>query len=181
MLCVPAAIVIDSRSPNVRQRLDPGRTEYPLCRSDGEGWSFAGAHGVALFCNGPWCGQSPAAIRGMVAAGFPATRFHCYGDSIQHWILAGLTATERIEDLGNVHGLTAAPGRGLVVACSLEGVARDEISKLAPPRRASMPPSTAAVRERRTAARTSSGWSRSSISPRERTGARTRFLRACIT
>lgn len=41
-------------------------------------WNFAGAKNLLLFCNGPWCGQSPAAIRNLIKAGYPAENLHYY-------------------------------------------------------------------------------------------------------
>jgi len=46
---------------------------------------------VVLFCNGPWCGQSPTAARRMIAAGFPAENIYYYRGGMQNWHMLGLT------------------------------------------------------------------------------------------
>lgn len=46
---------------------------------------------VVLFCNGPWCGQSPTAARRMIEAGFPAENIYYYRGGMQVWRLLGLT------------------------------------------------------------------------------------------
>lgn len=46
---------------------------------------------MILFCNGPWCGQSPTAIRAMIGAGYPADRISYYRGGMQEWRLLGLT------------------------------------------------------------------------------------------
>jgi rhodanese-related sulfurtransferase len=46
---------------------------------------------VVLFCNGPWCGQSPTAARRMIEAGFPAENISYYRGGMQSWNMLGLT------------------------------------------------------------------------------------------
>ncbi|MAM63755.1 rhodanese-like domain-containing protein [Maritimibacter sp. UBA3975] len=57
----------------------------------GAGWSFAAARDLTLFCNGPWCDQSPRAIRNLVDAGYPADKIRYYRGGMQLWLLLGLT------------------------------------------------------------------------------------------
>lgn len=57
----------------------------------GGGFDFSGALHLALFCNGPWCDQSPRAIRYLIEAGYPAERLHYYRGGMQNWLLLGLT------------------------------------------------------------------------------------------
>jgi len=54
-------------------------------------WDFNQAKDLLLFCNGPACGQSPRAIRGLVALGYPASKLHYYRGGMQLWELWGLT------------------------------------------------------------------------------------------
>jgi rhodanese-related sulfurtransferase len=65
--------------------------EYLGCCRNAEGWDCGRARRVALFCNGVWCGQSPAAIPKMTAAGFPAERILYYRNGMQGWLLQGLS------------------------------------------------------------------------------------------
>ncbi len=53
-------------------------------------WDFGGARELMLFCNGPWCEQSPRAIRNLVAAGYPPEKLHYYRGGVQNWLLLGL-------------------------------------------------------------------------------------------
>ena len=59
---------------------------------DFDGWICEGdiPNGV-LFCNGPWCGQSPTAARRMIEAGYPAENIYYYRGGMQNWNMLGLT------------------------------------------------------------------------------------------
>lgn len=57
----------------------------------GGGWDFAGAQHLALYCNGPWCDQSPRAIQHLLEAGYPAAKLHYYRGGMQDWLSLGLT------------------------------------------------------------------------------------------
>ena len=54
-------------------------------------WNFSDAKELLLWCNGPWCGQSPRAIRGLLAAGYPAEKLYYYRGGMQMWQSLGLT------------------------------------------------------------------------------------------
>jgi len=66
------------------------------CEIDFDGFLCDDANPVVLFCNGPWCGQSPTAIRRMIAAGFPAARISYYRGGMQVWRMLGLTVIEPV-------------------------------------------------------------------------------------
>lgn len=55
----------------------------------GRGWDFADAKELLLFCNGPWCDQSPRAIRNLVDLGYPASKLHYYRGGMQSWLQMG--------------------------------------------------------------------------------------------
>lgn len=57
----------------------------------GAQWDFANARKLMLFCNGPWCDQSPRAIKGLIAAGYPADKLLYYRGGMQNWQMLGLT------------------------------------------------------------------------------------------
>jgi rhodanese-related sulfurtransferase len=46
---------------------------------------------LALFCNGPWCDQSPRAIKGLINAGYPPSKIQYYRGGMQAWKSFGLT------------------------------------------------------------------------------------------
>ena len=54
-------------------------------------WDFTNAKKLVLWCNGPACGQSPRAIRGLLKVGYPADRIYYYRGGMQMWQLWGLT------------------------------------------------------------------------------------------
>ena len=99
----PETVVIDSRvRSNYQAGTIPGALNVPYteitdyletlgCAPDFEGYDCDQAKPVALFCNGPWCGQSPSAARFMIAAGYPAELISLYRGGMQVWRMLGLT------------------------------------------------------------------------------------------
>ncbi len=57
-------------------------------------WDFSQAKKLILWCNGPWCGQSPRAIRALLDLGYPADRLFYYRGGMQLWQILGLTTIE---------------------------------------------------------------------------------------
>lgn len=57
---------------------------------DDENWDFSQARRLVLWCNGPWCGQSPVAIRGLLSIGYPAEKLLYYRGGMQLWQIFGL-------------------------------------------------------------------------------------------
>jgi len=107
-------VVIDGRSaPEFEAGTIPGAVSVPYteaadrlselgCVVDFDGFVCEGdLPQVILFCNGPWCGQSPTAARRMIEAGFPAENLSYYRGGMQNW---------------NMLGLTVVPGDASVVA-----------------------------------------------------------------
>ncbi|MBM1220212.1 rhodanese-like domain-containing protein [Ponticoccus sp. SC2-23] len=102
----PETLVIDGRvRPEFEAGTIPGAISVPYneaadrlgelgCEIDFDGWICEGAlPQVVLFCNGPWCGQSPTAARNMIEAGFPAENISYYRGGMQSWQMLGLTIT----------------------------------------------------------------------------------------
>ncbi|MGB5520728.1 MAG: hypothetical protein WBO73_20030, partial [Gammaproteobacteria bacterium] len=54
-------------------------------------WDFSEAKQILLWCNGPWCGQSPRAIRALISLGYPAEKLYYYRGGMQMWQSLGLT------------------------------------------------------------------------------------------
>ena len=108
-------MLIDARTSNFFQAgTIPGSTNLPfnLLTSDGSNpflepillqlggikqsngnWSFGNAKTLALFCNGPWCDQSPRAIQSLLSVGYPADKLKYYRGGMQNWLMLGLTVT----------------------------------------------------------------------------------------
>lgn len=57
-------------------------------------WDFSDAKELLLWCNGPWCGQSPRAIKGLVSHGFPPEKIYYYRGGMQMWKILGLTTVK---------------------------------------------------------------------------------------
>lgn len=57
-------------------------------------WDFRGAKTLVLFCNGPWCGQSPTNIKALVSMGYPADKIYWYRGGMQSWSNLGLTVIQ---------------------------------------------------------------------------------------
>ncbi len=58
---------------------------------DGDFYDFSHAKTLVLFCNGPWCGQSPTNIRTLTNLGYPAHKLKWYRGGMQLWHVFGLT------------------------------------------------------------------------------------------
>jgi rhodanese-related sulfurtransferase len=56
-----------------------------------DSWDFTRARTVLLWCNGMWCGQSPRAIKGLLALGYPPEKILYYRGGMQGWQSLGLT------------------------------------------------------------------------------------------
>lgn len=54
-------------------------------------WDFSNARQLVLWCNGPWCGQSPRAIRALIGMGYPTEKLYYYRGGMQMWQSLGLT------------------------------------------------------------------------------------------
>ncbi len=63
---------------------------------DKEGeYDFSKAKTVVLFCNGPWCSQSPSMIFALLEIGYPAEKLKWYRGGMQDWLGAGMTSTRK--------------------------------------------------------------------------------------
>ena len=105
MLGDPEAVVIDSRTPEWFEGGSiPGAINMPYtgmadqldqlgCELDFDGFICEEVPEIALFCNGPWCGQSPTAIRRIIEAVYPAEKISYYRGGMQVWRMLGLTVT----------------------------------------------------------------------------------------
>ncbi|MFO7953935.1 MAG: rhodanese-like domain-containing protein [Thioalkalivibrio sp.] len=111
-------VIIDSRTPReYRRGTIPGAINIPWDRMhftsgadpddvrnvladefgvifDGDFYDFSHAKTLVLFCNGPWCGQSPTNIRTLTNLGYPAERIKWYRGGMQMWHSFGLTTVE---------------------------------------------------------------------------------------
>ena len=110
-------MVVDSRTPDwVEKGTIPGAVNIPwdqlnIGKSDPitvqeilekhfgvknqDGFNmFDNAKTVVMFCNGPWCGQSPTNIKGLLKIGYPANKIKWYRGGMQDWEVLGLTTVK---------------------------------------------------------------------------------------
>jgi rhodanese-related sulfurtransferase len=110
-------IVVDSRTPDwVEKGTIPGSVNIPWdklnigksdpitvqdilekqlgVRNQDGFYMFDNAKTVVMFCNGPWCGQSPTNIKGLLKIGYPADKIKWYRGGMQDWNVLGLTTVK---------------------------------------------------------------------------------------
>ncbi|MEE9494501.1 MAG: rhodanese-like domain-containing protein [Gammaproteobacteria bacterium] len=57
-------------------------------------FDFSSAKTLVLFCNGMWCGQSPASISTLLKFGYPAEKMKWYRGGMQDWAILGLSTVK---------------------------------------------------------------------------------------
>lgn len=57
-------------------------------------FNFSNAKTLVLYCNGMWCGQSPASIITLLSFGYPAHKIKWYRGGMQDWEVLGLTTVQ---------------------------------------------------------------------------------------
>ena len=110
-------LVIDSRTKNwVEKGVIPGAVNIPWdaleigkaepaamqailenqlgAKRQGDLWNFDNAKTLALYCNGPWCGQSSTTINDLLKIGYPAHKLQWYRGGMQVWESLGLTTVK---------------------------------------------------------------------------------------
>lgn len=93
---IPGAVNIPYAQDNAGQATDlPGVKRSLLdlfgVKESAGIYDFSAAYTLAIFCNGPWCGQTPNYIRTLLALGYPARKLKWYRGGMQDWCSLGLT------------------------------------------------------------------------------------------
>ncbi len=57
-------------------------------------FNFSDAKTLVMYCNGMWCGQSPASIKTLLGFGYPAHKIKWYRGGMQDWEVLGLTVVQ---------------------------------------------------------------------------------------
>lgn len=96
---IPGSINIPFTHLNPAQGADEITLEDALQRlgvglKGDESWDFSQAKELVLWCNGPWCGQSPMAIKGLLSIGYPADKLRYYRGGMQLWQVFGLPVVQ---------------------------------------------------------------------------------------
>jgi rhodanese-related sulfurtransferase len=91
---IPGSVNIPYVKLNPAQGADEITLEESLLQLGGKvvnaTWDFSQAKKLVLWCNGPWCGQSPTAIRGLISVGYPPDKLLYYRGGMQLWRIFGL-------------------------------------------------------------------------------------------
>ncbi len=110
-------LLIDSRIPEWFQKgTIPGAINIPFsvmspdnryrdqilqalgAKLENETWDFSEATDLLMFCNGPWCDQSPRAIADLLDAGYPAEKIRYYRGGMQLWLMLGFNTVANTEN-----------------------------------------------------------------------------------
>lgn len=59
-----------------------------------EVFDYSGAKTLVMFCNGMWCGQSPASIKSLLRFGYPPEKIKYYRDGMQAWEILGFSTAK---------------------------------------------------------------------------------------
>jgi rhodanese-related sulfurtransferase len=103
-------MIVDTRTIGWHKRLTiPGASSYPYTMMDNpedrdwalddfgvvkqadDTYNFSDAKTLAMFCNGYWCGQTPAMIKALLEVGYPAEKIKYYRGGMQAWTSLGLS------------------------------------------------------------------------------------------
>lgn len=58
-------------------------------KEDGTGYDFSNAKTLVMFCNGPWCRQSPTNLKLLLGMGYPPEKLKWYRGGMQDWEALG--------------------------------------------------------------------------------------------
>jgi len=79
-------LAADSDSMDVDEAIVDGDTRSVF--------DYRDAKTLVLFCNGMWCGQSPASIRALLKYGYPAEKIKYFRGGMQTWEILGLSTAK---------------------------------------------------------------------------------------
>lgn len=83
--------VLDSRTPDLyAAAILPDADNIPHAQAAARSDELNPAIPTVFFCNGPQCGQSPLAIRGLLEAGHPPELIWYYRGGLHDWMTLGL-------------------------------------------------------------------------------------------
>jgi rhodanese-related sulfurtransferase len=77
------------------EEFDAFLEQLKIARSEDGTLDFSKAPELLLFCNGPWCSQSPNAIKALLRLGYPAEKLKWYRGGMHDWKSLAMTTTAR--------------------------------------------------------------------------------------
>ncbi len=80
-------------------KLKEGKTDVDVDEAIADGdtssvFDYSDAKTLVMFCNGMWCGQSPASIKALLKFGYPAEKIKYYRGGMQDWEILGLSTAK---------------------------------------------------------------------------------------
>ncbi len=96
---IPGTVNISFKTLSTKHGADPisiaeiMTEQFGVTESEGI-LNFANAKTLVLYCNGMWCGQSPAAIHTLLGMGYPAHKIKWYRGGMQDWEVLGLSTVK---------------------------------------------------------------------------------------
>lgn len=80
-------------------KLKPGKDDVDVDEAIAAGntstvFDFSSAKTLVMFCNGMWCGQSPASIAALRKFGYPANKIKYYRGGMQTWEILGFNTAK---------------------------------------------------------------------------------------
>ncbi len=85
--------------PNLfAEEFDAFLTQMRIVKNADGSLDFSKAPELLLFCNGPWCSQSPNAISALVRMGYPVEKLKWYRGGLHDWKSMAMTTTARQPD-----------------------------------------------------------------------------------
>ena len=80
---------------NFAEEFDAFLKRMQIVKNSDGSFDFSKAPEIVLFCNGPWCTQSPNAIHGLLRLGYPAEKLKWYRGGLHDWKSMSMTTTAR--------------------------------------------------------------------------------------
>lgn len=81
-------------APDDDPELIAAMAKFGVTRGRFGGWDYRKVKDLMFYCNGPWCGQSPRAIKGLLSKGFPPSKMTYYRGGMQLWQVLGLNTVK---------------------------------------------------------------------------------------
>jgi len=88
-------VMIDKFGVKLKDNKDDVDVDEAIVNSDTSSvFDYSQAKTLVMFCNGMWCGQSPASIAALIRFGYPADKIKYYRGGMQDWKILGLTTVK---------------------------------------------------------------------------------------
>ena len=88
-------VMADQFGVTVTKGMDDVDVDEAIAAGDtSKAFDFSKAKTLVMFCNGMWCGQSPASIAALTKFGYPVEKIKYFRGGIQTWKILGLTTVK---------------------------------------------------------------------------------------